>query len=129
MIKQTLAMTAFTAGVLLAGAAMAQAQAPAMHRPAMPAPATQGPSAPAMPQARPATSTPPVWHAHPRAEQRAVRIGSLYTDALNTLYARGFHGVHQLSLQNGDVRAMAITPNGTRRPVTVEPETHQIQVG
>lgn len=119
MMRQALATTAFTAGVLLAGAAMAQTQAPTM----------QTPSASPMQQTQPTTNNAPVWHAHPRAEAHAVRVGTMYTDALNTLYAHGFHGVHHLSLQRGDVHAMAVTPNGHRRSVTVEPNTHQIQVG
>lgn len=85
MIKQLIAASVFSAGVLLAGAATAQAENRAPIR---------------------GVSSAPAWH------QRGEAVGDMYTDALNTLYAHGFHAVHDLSMQDGTVQAIAVTPTG-----------------
>lgn len=105
MIKQLIAASAFSAGMLLAGAAMAQAPNPGAYQ---------------RPGDREGT---PAWH------QRGETAGDMYTHALNTLYAHGFHAVRHLSLQDGAVHAMAVTPNGRLRPVAVVPGTDRIEAG
>lgn len=113
MLKQILAAAVLGFGLMASGAAMAQTAAP-MGAPANDASMNQ---------------PPPAWHPNMRREHRAERVGDMYTDALNTLYAHGFHGVHHLSMQNGAVMASAVTPNGARRQVVVHPDTDRISIG
>lgn len=64
----------------------------------------------------------PAWN----TSDQVIQIGNDYTDALNTLYAHGFHGVHHLRMQNGTVQALAATPRGQVRHVSVVPGSDQV---
>jgi hypothetical protein len=46
--------------------------------------------------------------------------GSTYTDALNILYANGWHDVSDLKRTGNVIHAVAIDKNGQRTPVTVD---------
>lgn len=58
-----------------------------------------------------------------------ANVGDIYTHALNTFYAHGLHGVHDLTMRNGTVDAAAITPRGRRVRVMVQPYSDRIQRG
>jgi len=122
MFKQALAASTVSAGILLAGAAMAQTRQPPMQQ----APMNQAPMQ--APMNRPMANG-SSWNHGWNGREHAQRDSRLFTDALNTLYAHGFHGVHHLSMRHGNVVATAVTPNGRLRHVTVEPETQQIRLG
>lgn len=102
MIKHVLASSAFAAGMLLAGAAMANTPMPG----------------------QPATG----MHAQ-QYNHGGEPIGNLYTHALNTLYAHGLHGVHDLAMQNGVVHATGLTSRGRRVQVAVAPGSDRIEQG
>jgi hypothetical protein len=103
MIKQAVATTLFAAGVLFAGAAMAQTYPP--------------------------TNVAPAWNYNTAAGYSTGSIGDTYTTALNDLYSHGFHGVHHLWMQNGMVNAAVVSPHGVQRSVTVNPGSGQISMG
>lgn len=64
-----------------------------------------------------------------RYNRRDENVGDIYTHALNTFYAHGLHGVHDLMMRNGTVDAAAITPRGRRVRVTVQPYSDRIKRG
>lgn len=117
MMKQALASAALAAGTLFAASAMAQTQAP----PPQPMNEQYQPQSPAMQSGD--------WQQNSAAERHAERIGDVYTNALNTLYSHGFHGVQHMTLMNGQVQATAISPNGVPRTVLLNPGTNQISLG
>ena len=45
--------------------------------------------------------------------------GNVYTSALNTLYAQGWHDVSHMRISNGMVTATAMSPHDHQRNVTV----------
>jgi hypothetical protein len=52
--------------------------------------------------------------------QSADPQGASYTDALNILYANGWHDVTDLNRTGNVVHAVAVGKNGQRTPVTVD---------
>lgn len=109
MIKHALASSAFAAGTLLAAAAMANTPMPAQPASGMHA------------------------RQYNRSGMRYDRggepVGNLYTHALNTLYAHGLHGVHDMAMQNGVVHATGITSRGRRVQVAVAAGSDRVEKG
>jgi hypothetical protein len=56
-------------------------------------------------------------------------VANAYTNALNALYAHGWHAPRHLTLLNGEVHAVAMSRNGQRQPVVFHPGTDSISVG
>lgn len=64
-----------------------------------------------------------------QAAQRDVDadpIGDYYTDALNMLYANGWHDVSDLQLTGHIVHAVAVDKNGQSVRLAVDPRDHTI---
>jgi len=102
MLKYALAGSAGLMSLMFAGSALAQSQWQDQPQP---------------------------WQYNSQAQSRANETSHLYTEALNTLYSQGFHRVHAMSLEGGDIHAMALNSHDRAVPVTVDPGTGQISLG
>ncbi|HTW69659.1 MAG TPA: hypothetical protein VME47_07230 [Acetobacteraceae bacterium] len=152
MIKQALVVSVFAAGTLVAGAALAQPVPPGPppqvghggyvgNNGCVEYSCDHARNIPAAPISPLAEIAPPAtynnagnygdnWQSSTVGlETPNPTRSEIYTFALNDLYAHGFHGAHHLWMSNGGVHATAVTPNGARRQVIVQPESGQISLG
>jgi len=121
MIKHALVVSVLSAGMVIAGSALAQPP--------------ESPPAGPMTQYRTAGSYDnngygADWQSNADGMQwpNATR-GDAFTFALNDLYAHGFHAVHRLWMGEGGVHAFVVTPNGVRQQVTVQAGSGRISLG